>query len=88
MPSPEFFQTVMGRAFYEGTVPQLARSLAKLADGVHVIATELAKRGERSDPDKTLDDIALIIDGKLAHPDGWEAIADLLRAAGRKVRAP
>lgn len=27
---PEFFQTVMGQRFYEGTVPKIARSLERL----------------------------------------------------------
>jgi len=30
MAGPEFFQTVMGRAFYEGTVPALVKELKKL----------------------------------------------------------
>lgn len=29
---PEFFQTVMGRAFYEGTVPRIAKALERIAD--------------------------------------------------------
>lgn len=28
---PEFFQTVMGRAFYEGTMPLIAKSLQRIA---------------------------------------------------------
>jgi hypothetical protein len=32
MPGPEFFQTVMGRQFYDGTMPSIARSLEKLAN--------------------------------------------------------
>ena len=32
MPGPEFFQTQMGRTFYEATVPSLVRVLNKLAD--------------------------------------------------------
>ena len=31
MPGPDFFQTGMGKRFYEGTVPAMARSLA----GIH-----------------------------------------------------
>lgn len=29
--SVEFFQTIMGKRFYEGTMPQIATSLAKIA---------------------------------------------------------
>jgi len=36
---PQFFQTVMGRAFYEGTVPRIAKSLAS-------IATELKRQND------------------------------------------
>jgi hypothetical protein len=30
MPGPEFFQTVMGRHFYEGTMPALVRAIEAL----------------------------------------------------------
>ena len=36
----EFFQTVMGHHFYEGTMPQIAKSLSR-------IATALEKANER-----------------------------------------
>ena len=29
---PEFFQTIMGKRFYEGTVPNIARSLECIAE--------------------------------------------------------
>lgn len=32
--SIEFFQTVMGKAFYEGTAPALVRELKKLNDNL------------------------------------------------------
>ena len=28
---PEFFQTYMGRAYYEGTVPRIAKALERIA---------------------------------------------------------
>jgi len=31
---PEFFQTEMGRQFYEGTMPRLVREVARLADAI------------------------------------------------------
>lgn len=31
MPGPQFFETMMGRKFYEGTMPRLATALADLA---------------------------------------------------------
>jgi hypothetical protein len=31
MAGPEFFQTQMGRAFYEGTMPRLVKTLEKIA---------------------------------------------------------
>jgi len=30
----EFFQTVMGRQFYDGTMPRIARALERIADGL------------------------------------------------------
>jgi len=32
MPGPEFFQTRMGKAFYEGTMPRVAKALERIAD--------------------------------------------------------
>jgi hypothetical protein len=36
---PQFFQTMMGKTFFEGTVPRIAKSLAK-------IATELKRQND------------------------------------------
>jgi len=35
---PEFFQTMMGRQFYDGTMPEIARQLKRLADALEVKA--------------------------------------------------
>lgn len=32
MSGPDFFQTMMGRTFFEGTMPSIARNLAKIAE--------------------------------------------------------
>lgn len=50
--SIEFFQTVMGKSFYEGTVPSLVRELKKLNDNLtkmnELKEKELALRGKPS----------------------------------------
>jgi hypothetical protein len=34
MPGPEFFQTMMGRKFYEGDVPRIAKALEIIANNM------------------------------------------------------
>lgn len=34
MPGPEFFQTLMGRTFYEATAPRIATALERIADAL------------------------------------------------------
>lgn len=34
MSEPKFFQTVMGKHFYEGAVPRIARALERIADAL------------------------------------------------------
>lgn len=34
MPGPEFFQTIMGQRFYEGTVPKLIGVIERVADAL------------------------------------------------------
>ena len=41
----EFFQTVMGRAFYEGTMPSIAKSLSRIANALE----KANERHERQD---------------------------------------
>ena len=31
---PEFFQTIMGRQFYDGTLPRIAKALERIADAL------------------------------------------------------
>jgi hypothetical protein len=42
MAGPEFFQTIMGRQFYDGTLPRIAQALER-------IATALEKQNEPDD---------------------------------------
>ena len=37
MPGPEFFQTVMGQRFYEGTVPKLTNAVERVADALEKV---------------------------------------------------
>lgn len=37
MPGPEFFQTVMGQRFYEGTVPKLTNAVGRIADALEKV---------------------------------------------------
>jgi hypothetical protein len=34
MSGPSFFQTLMGRTYYEGTVPRLVKALERIADAL------------------------------------------------------
>ena len=49
---PEFFQTHIGRRFYEGTLPQLVTQIGRLADGVErlvlLLETVTGVRKERA----------------------------------------
>lgn len=51
---PEFFQTVMGRKFYEGTAPSIAKQLERIADALEESnRIERVKLGEeRAERDK------------------------------------
>jgi len=40
--APQFFETLMGKRFYEGTMPMLAKAAQKLAEG-------LALHGDKSE---------------------------------------
>ena len=41
---PEFFQTAMGRTFYDHTLPTIARELARLNDALERIAAAMEKQ--------------------------------------------
>jgi len=40
---PEFFQTPMGRRFYEHTVPELVKQIARVAEALEAILAKVAK---------------------------------------------
>lgn len=41
MSGPSFFQTIMGRKFFEGDVPALVKNLGRIADALETIASRL-----------------------------------------------
>lgn len=55
--SIEFFQTVMGRGFYDGSVPRIARSLERIADALEKIG-EIQKHDAQKTDDKLVRSIA------------------------------
>jgi hypothetical protein len=72
---PEFFQTPMGRQFYDGTMPRIAKALDR-------VAAALEKQ-------LTPDVVAAIVrelDGTEWSADTVDAIAGILRRAGYTVR--
>jgi len=67
MSGPEFFQTGMGRIFFEGTMPRLYRAIDRVAD---LIAERrqykvLPVKGEVEELQKTLDELSA---------DGWRLL--------------
>lgn len=42
---PEFFQTPMGRRFYEHTVPELTKQLERIADALEALLARRTKKG-------------------------------------------
>ncbi|HPQ70623.1 MAG TPA: hypothetical protein PKW95_15975 [bacterium] len=45
---PEFFQTAMGRTFYDHTLPTIARELARLNAALERIAAALEKQNTQA----------------------------------------
>ena len=43
MPGPEFFQTRMGQKFYEHTLPELVKQIARVADALESALAMRAK---------------------------------------------
>lgn len=41
---PEFFQTPMGRRYYEHTLPELAKQIERVADALEALLARLAKK--------------------------------------------
>ena len=48
MSGPEFFQTIMGKRFFESTVPELVRQIGRLADGVERLNANLESQAAAS----------------------------------------
>lgn len=46
----DFYKTIMGHKFYEGTVPQIARELVKLNANLERIAVALEEASKRNQP--------------------------------------
>jgi hypothetical protein len=46
VPGPEFFQTVMGKQFYDGTMPRIAKALERIADAMEKQQEPLAAAPE------------------------------------------
>jgi chaperonin cofactor prefoldin len=45
---PEFFQTPMGRRFYEHTVPELVKQIERVAEALEAILDRLAKQEQEA----------------------------------------
>lgn len=45
----EFFRTIMGRKFIEGTVPKIATELEKLNTNLEALVLELRRRNDSPD---------------------------------------
>ena len=41
---PEFFQTPMGRTFFEHTMPELVKQITRVADALEALLAQQAKR--------------------------------------------
>ena len=76
----EFFQTVMGRQFYEGTMPRLVKALERLNDNMEKLAPAMQQPVKR-DPYQRLDSTSDSIDPILvevedalrhAYPGPWK----------------
>jgi hypothetical protein len=50
--SPEFYQTIMGKRFYESTAPKIAESLEKIA--VELKRQNDLKENENGDSNRTI----------------------------------
>jgi hypothetical protein len=71
---PQFFETKMGRQFYDSTMPRLVQAVERVADGL---------RDERA-----MDSIAELLDGQVWTPETLDHIAALVRLSGRTLREP
>jgi hypothetical protein len=46
---PEFFQTIMGRQFYEGTMPSLVKEIGRLNRNLETLITHIQKEAEKKE---------------------------------------
>jgi hypothetical protein len=80
MSGPQFFETVMGRQFYDGTMPRLARAVEQL---VKVLEHEALLRAKLTIGAEALDRAARLL-GEAGHYQSAEelaGVADVLRKA-------
>ena len=69
MPGPEFFQTVMGQRFYEGTVPKLIDAVTRVADALE------SQKTIPMDAVFAADCLHLLRKARDAAPDEWDTLA-------------
>jgi hypothetical protein len=78
MPGPEFFQTVMGQRFYEGTVPKLIDAVTRVADALEsqkTIPMDAVVTRVAVDAVFAADCLHLLRKARDAAPDEWDALA-------------
>ncbi len=93
MAGPEFFQTPMGKRFFEGTLPQIAQSLEKIAKNLEE-DPEIVDTSQLKDPyirldipdsnlyvEVKLDDEGVTID--IFNKDDPDAIANAIASTGK-----
>lgn len=54
MSDPQFFQTRMGRQFFEHTMPEIAKQLTRLNELLQQLIERESRRDERHHPDDGL----------------------------------
>lgn len=94
----EFFQTVMGAKFFDGTVPRVAKALERIAEALEKPA--LRVQGGAYLPDagvqvqvqiadaRALDRLAELFDGRVLSSSDIEECREILRGTGRRTRTP
>jgi hypothetical protein len=87
MSGPDFFQTGMGRTFYEGTMPALVRELRKLNENLEK-GREVALYGSQVQSKADREALGLAMP-KMGHPPGWydNFLHELAREATRSGEA-
>jgi len=86
--SDDFYKTLMGRRFYEATMPGLVAQLERLNGTLgKTLGKSPGADAKALREAQALDDIAALLERDASSPDGWETITELVRATGRRVRA-